>query len=251
MKLKHTLPLVAAGCFALGTAAFAQPAPGNNSADQTTNANDRASGRDTNGARDSMSRQPSGTVTDAARGTAADASNMNGNGADSTISQQLTAIQRTPEKAGDKLFVLEAATGNQWEIEFGRLVAERATNPKVKEAAQHIVSDHQAAQAKLADAAKELNVTLPTGLPSMKQQKLEIFRSLPVDKLEKTFVCDGRADHAKDIMVYQDEARDAENTKLKAYASEQLPKLHDHAQMIQTAGTAVGLPAPTDTARTE
>ena len=93
------LKLAAAACLALGTAAIAEPAPGAGPADQGTNATDRASGRDTNGGRDSVSRQPEGTLSDRAKGTMKDAAsgaaNMAQNaGTDMAIQQQLAAIAR-------------------------------------------------------------------------------------------------------------------------------------------------------------
>ena len=240
-----TYKLAAAACLALGTVAFAEPVTGDAPAQPTPNASDRASGRANNTANDASTRQPEGTVVDNNRDLTRDAASEN------SLNQQLAAIAKNPDQAGDKLFVLDAGLGNLWEIEYSRVVAERASNEKVKAAAQHIIKDHTAAQAKLAEAAQAVGVTLPNSLPAMKQQKLAIFRSMPVDKLENGYISNGRADHAKDVICYSDQARSAENPKVKAYAAETLPALRQHAQHLDEAAAAKGLPAAANTARTE
>lgn len=238
--MTKTIQLALAGCLAMSTAALAQQSSTTRPSNQGSIPADRASGRDPGGltgdtsARDRLPDAPTGGLT--------------GAGTEASMQQQLAAIARQPELAGDKLFVLEAAMGNQWEIEFSRMVAEKAQDPQVKQAAQQLVTDHTAAQQRLQQVAEKMNLSLPSSLPATKQQKLQVFSAMPADKLEKCFVISTKAAHAKDVTCYSDMAQAAQNADLKAYITETLPKLQQHAQHIQTAAAAKGLPGEMTTA---
>lgn len=155
--------------------------------------------------------------------------------------------------ASDKLFAMMAAAGNQWEIAFNNMVAERATTQEIKDHARMIAQDHQQAQQRLEAMAQKLDVTLPASLPPEKQAKLDVFRAMPVDKLETCWITEMRAGHAKDITSYADHTKTLQNEDLRTYASETLPKLRQHGSEVNriaatkglTDGAAPAGPAPT------
>ena len=66
----------------------------------------------------------------------------------------------------DQKFVEDAAKGNRAEVELGKMVASKATNPAVKQFAQMMVKDHTDALNQLQKLAQSKNITLPDGLPS-------------------------------------------------------------------------------------
>ena len=51
----------------------------------------------------------------------------------------------------DKKFVMDAAVGGMAEVELGKLAAEKATNPEVKQFGQRMVDDHTKANDELKD----------------------------------------------------------------------------------------------------
>jgi len=163
-------------------------------------------------------------------------------GTDTAVLTQLNNIaQSRDENAADKLFTLHAAIDNLWEISFSQLVLDKSQDPKVKEVAKHIINDHRQANQRLQPIAQQLNVDLPDQLSAMKQAELKIFNQMPTEELEKAYLCHQRAAHAKDVSEFADKQKDAKNAQVKAYAAETLPKLREHAGMVETAAVAKGL----------
>jgi len=165
-----------------------------------------------------------------------------GGDADRMITDQLRSFAQDPRTAPDKLFVLHAAMGNQEEIELSRQAVQKASNNEVKQAAQHILDDHQKAQQQLQQVAQQVGVQLPSSLPEDKQQMIRILTSLPADQFEKHYISAMQADHAKEIIKFRACSQLSQNDQVKQYAQQQLPALQSHYDMVQQAAVALGLP---------
>jgi putative membrane protein len=156
--------------------------------------------------------------------------------------EQLRKIAQNPEMAPDKLFALHAGMSNQWEIEFSNLVAEKAKDNQIKELARMVAQDHQAAQSKLASIAEKMDIRFSSQLPASKQAKLEVFRALPVDKLEACYLSNQKAGHLAAVSDYADHAAALQQPELKAYAAEVLPKIRAHTNEIIRLAASKGMP---------
>jgi len=168
-------------------------------------------------------------------------SGMSGSAGDMAIAKQLTDIRSNPSNASDRLFALHAGMGNLLEVRMSEMVARKAQDPQVKELAQMMMRDHAQANEKLQPIAKALNVDLPDQLPMMKQQELAIMEAMPSDKLEKAYLMQQKAIHAKDITSFADHANSLQDAQLKAYAQETLPKLRTHGQHLLQVAQAKGI----------
>jgi putative membrane protein len=158
------------------------------------------------------------------------------------ISDQLRSFAQDPRTACDKIFVLHAGMGHLMEIELAKQAVQKATNPEVKQAAQHILDDHQKALQQLRPVAQALNVQLPSSLSPEKQQMIQILTSLPTDQFEKHYILAMQADHAADLVKYRGVAQLSQNEQVKQYAQQQIPVLAQHAEQVQQAAVALGLP---------
>lgn len=161
--------------------------------------------------------------------------------ADSMVSQ-LRQFAQDPKTAPDKLFVLHAGCGNQFEIELSRQVAQKASNPTVKELAQQIMNDHQKAQQQLQEVAGAIGVQFPSEVPEEKQQIIQIMTSLPVDQMEKHYVAGMQADHAMNLIKYRAVAQMSQSDQVTRYVQQTLPALQQHNDHINQAARALGLP---------
>jgi predicted outer membrane protein len=176
-------------------------------------------------------------------GKAAQFDQQAGQQVDQQINQQLKQFAQDPNTACDKLFVLKAACGNQFEVQLGQQAQQKAQSQQVKDIAQKIVQDHQQALEKLQPIAQQLGVQLPQGLGEMKQTEIQILTSLPADQFEKQYICMMQANHAMVVTAFQGIAQLAKNEQVKQYAQDCLPKLQEHAQSIEQCAVALGLPA--------
>lgn len=154
-------------------------------------------------------------------------------GADQQVQAALRQIQQSPDQAPEKLFVLMAAMGNAWETEFSRLVEQRVQDNEIKQIAHTVLQDHQQAQQRLQEVARQLDLQLPQGLTSEKQQKLQIFQSMSPGQLQTCYIVDLKADHAKDISSFADHRQTLKNPQITQYIDETLPKLRQHGAHLR------------------
>jgi predicted outer membrane protein len=156
---------------------------------------------------------------------------------------QLRQFAQDPKTAADKMFVLHAGMGNQFEIELAKAVQQKAQNAQVKQLAQHIADDHQKANEQLQRVAQQLSVRIPQTLPDEKREMIQILTSLPVDEMEKHFTTAMQADHASELIKYRACAQMSQNQAIKEYAQQQLPALSQHYDQSQQTAVALGLPS--------
>jgi len=135
---------------------------------------------------------------------------------------------------GDRSFMMKAAQGGLAEVELGRIAAQKATDPQVKQFAQRMVDDHGKANDKLKQVASSKNVTLPTDMPSDAKREEAKLNKLSGAQFNKEYMKNMLADHKKDVSLFRSTAKSAKNADVKQFASETLPTIEEHLQMAQT-----------------
>ena len=154
---------------------------------------------------------------------------------------QLLQSANTP----DKLFIVAQAADNRAEIELAQLAQQKAENQQVKQVAQQIMQDHQKLGDQLKQVAQQENLQIPESmpLPPMKQQEKKVMESLSGQQFDQAYISGMKAAHAAAVSKYEDVSKTAQDGAVKQFASEALPSLQRHFQMINTAAQAVGLSA--------
>jgi putative membrane protein len=139
----------------------------------------------------------------------------------------------------DKAFVLEAAHGGVAEVELGRLAAEKASNPEVKQFGQRMVDDHSKASDELKGLASQKNVTLPTE-PDANEKALQARLSkLSGDAFDKAYIEAMVADHNKDVAAFTRASKSAKDADLKEWAGKTLPTLQEHQKLAKELSAKV------------
>jgi putative membrane protein len=129
-------------------------------------------------------------------------------------------------------WVKHAYSGNQFEVQLGQLVNDKAQDPQIKRIAQRLVDDHRQANEQLKQVAQQMNVQISEELTPVHQAKLQHYQQKQGNQLELGFLFDQIGHHTKDVLEYQFVAQNAQNPQLKQYAAQCVPKLRDHAQML-------------------
>jgi putative membrane protein len=138
-------------------------------------------------------------------------------------------------------FVKEASAGNQSEIALAQLAQSKAQNPEVKNLAEMIQKDHQQAQEKLQTIAQAHNVTLDT-TPSWTQRRAQSkLEKLSGAEFDQQYAKDMLEDHAADIKKFEKASQNIEDSDVKQYAQEILPKLQAHLQHTAAAAKSAGV----------
>lgn len=175
----------------------------------------------------------------AAAGNAANAQQV-----DQQVNQQLQKIQQAKDNlAGDRLFVLNTALGNQFEVSVAQIAQQKSQDQHVKQIAQQLIQDHTQASQQLSQVAQKLQLELPQGLTQMKQQELQIIGGMDSKMFDQAFISMMDEHHAKDVTCFRNKTATAQSPEVKQFAAQTLPKLQQHWQMIKQSATALGLPA--------
>lgn len=163
---------------------------------------------------------------------------LSASAADTTITTSTDNAKLSSKGAS---FVKEASAGNQSEIALAQLAQTKAQNPEIKTLAEMLQKDHQQAQEKLQTIAQAHGVALdnsPTWTQKRAQGKLE---KLSGAEFDQQYAKDMLEDHAADIKKFEKASQNVEDTDVKQYATEILPKLQAHLQHTVAAAKSVGV----------
>ena len=134
---------------------------------------------------------------------------------------------------GDLAFMNDAGPGGVAEVELGRLAVERGASAEIKQFAQQMIEDHSKAGEKLKKLAQQKKVTLPPEiLPQAKQTK-EKLAKLSGSEFDQAYVKAMVEMHVKDVTAFEAVAKTGTDADVKAFATETLPTLKHHLQMIR------------------
>jgi putative membrane protein len=135
--------------------------------------------------------------------------------------------------SADSKFAMTAAHGGQAEVDFGKLAAEKASDPAVKAFGQQMVEDHGKANDKLMSVAQSENMTLPSDMNMKQKAMYEKLKMLSGTSFDKAYVSDMLKDHQEDIKEFTKEANSGADPKIKEFASNTLPVIQGHLDKIK------------------
>lgn len=138
-------------------------------------------------------------------------------------------------------FIKEASEGNQGEIALAQLAQEKSQNPEIKQLAQMVQSDHQQSQEKLQTIAQEHGVTLSQGLTWSQKRAEGKLEKLSGTDFDQQFAKDMLEGHVNNLNKFQKASQTVQETDVKQFAQDTIPKLQEHLHMAETAAKAVGV----------
>jgi putative membrane protein len=150
------------------------------------------------------------------------------------------AGQMTDRATSDQKFVTKAAEGGMAEVELGKLAADKATNPEVKQFAQRMVDDHGKANDELKSIASKKNITLPTDLDAKDKALRDRLSKLSGAAFDRAYMQAMVKDHRTDVNEFRTESKSGRDGDVKAWAAKTLPTLEQHLKLAQDDNRAVG-----------
>jgi putative membrane protein len=136
--------------------------------------------------------------------------------------------------AQDRSFVTTAAAAGMSEVQEGQL-AESKGGPKTKAVGTRMVSDHTMANNKLMAIASAEGISLPSQLTGDQAAQLSELQGMSGTSFDVTYLKDQHTAHIKAIKLFENESLSGTDPKLKIFATDTLPKLKMHLQMIEAA----------------
>jgi putative membrane protein len=135
--------------------------------------------------------------------------------------------------SSEKEFMTNAARGSMLEVQMGRLAADKATSPEVKQFGERMVTDHGQLGQKLQQLASNLNLTPEQQLSPEQQNAVSRLQNLSGKAFDREYMKAMVADHVKDISEFQRIANQASNADIRQFASEALPMLQEHLKLAR------------------
>jgi putative membrane protein len=138
----------------------------------------------------------------------------------------------------DKTFIHEAGAGNLAEAELGKLAEQKAAAPAVKEFGRWMATDHSFANKWLAAILREEHETLQPTLTAEQTQLKQKLEGLSGAQFDQQYVEHMLQDHEKTVPVFEREAKEGHNPRIKTYAQDLTPVLEQHlAEVRELAGS--------------
>jgi putative membrane protein len=135
---------------------------------------------------------------------------------------------------GERNFVQDQIADGTREVELGKLAAERASSPEVKEFGQMMVEDHTKAGNELKELASRANVDLESGdAREDANDAVEKLSDLKGPEFDREYIDLMVKDHQDALDALQDQAQNADHAGVKQWASATLPRIKSHLEHAQ------------------
>jgi putative membrane protein len=128
----------------------------------------------------------------------------------------------------DKSFVEDAIKHGREEVAISQVAAERATNPKVKEYAQMIVSDHTGVNGELTTLAAAKGVSVSAKEVDVDKWNKKNAKSFDEDYIDKMI-----SGHKDALDLFEKEAKKGTDPELTALAAKTVSALQTHLAKAQ------------------
>ena len=142
----------------------------------------------------------------------------------------------------DKLFLLRTAEQSIYELLLTKTAEHNAQSDKVKELAIGLHKDEQQLTRQVQKLIQQQGLQMPQGISPLLQQELKVLQAQQGEQFDMAFISALKASHAQEISKFADMAKVAKDDSVKQFASEALPTLQQHAQLIRDSALAIGLP---------
>jgi putative membrane protein len=127
-------------------------------------------------------------------------------------------------------FVQKAAMSGMYEVEAGKVAAEKGQSDAVKEFGQHMVEAHSQTAQKLKGIvqAENIKVDLPTELDSTHKQLIDELNAASAADFDKTYRKQQVKAHKQAVDLFDSYSKKGDNAAVKQFAAKTLPVIEEH-----------------------
>jgi len=132
----------------------------------------------------------------------------------------------------DRTFVMQAGQLSMMEVELGRLAVQRGSSAGVKQYGQEMVEDHTRANEELMQLAMQKKVELPTEMSTQNTAMIDRLSGLSGTSFDTAYKQAMIDSHNQAIALFQAQSQQGQDPQLKAWATQKLPNLQAHLEMV-------------------
>jgi putative membrane protein len=142
--------------------------------------------------------------------------------------------------AEEQQFVKKAAAGGLAEVKLSELANDRASDPKVKDFAKQMVTDHTQANDELKPIAESNKIPVPTKLTGKHEVAYKHLEKLSGAKFDAAYIQIMVGDHDKTVSAFEEASSTVKDPSLKAFVDKTLPVLRQHKEHIHEIAASQG-----------
>lgn len=166
-------------------------------------------------------------VGDTAEGVAGAAGDLAADASDAVVGA--AGVAETPAE-----FVDRAAVSGLYEVEAAQLAQTKSRTQAVKDLAQVLIRDHQAANERLQSIAQSAGLTVPTALDQRHRGLIENLQEADAEEFDERFLDQQTQAHQDAITLFRGFAeRGTASPALQQFASQTAPTLESHLAMTR------------------
>ncbi len=127
---------------------------------------------------------------------------------------------------------MQAGQIGMMEVQLGKLAVERGSSASVKQYGQEMVEEHTQANEELMQLAMQKEVKLPTEMSTQNKALMERLSGLSGTSFDRAYKQAMIDSHNQAIALFQAQSQQGQDPELKAWATQKLPNLQAHLQMV-------------------
>jgi putative membrane protein len=132
-------------------------------------------------------------------------------------------------------FIQKAGSGGMFAVLSSDLALKKATDPKVKEFARRMATEHRAANDKLVSTVRSAQLPPPpTGLAPAHQDIMDKLSTAWGREFDGAYLDAQVQAHKDAVELFSSYVNEGDNAALRSFAQQTLPTLEDHFQHVQT-----------------
>jgi putative membrane protein len=144
-----------------------------------------------------------------------------------------SAMNSAPASEEDAKWAVDVANSGMTEIELSKVAQTKASDPRLKDFADMMVTDHTAAADKLKQLAAAKSITLPDKLSDASQKKLDDLNKKTGKDFDKAYTNDMLDGHKDAVDAFDKGSKNLQDADLKNFASTTLPTIQMHQDSIK------------------
>jgi putative membrane protein len=133
----------------------------------------------------------------------------------------------------DQQYFRDIAQANMAEVQAGKVAQQQASNPQVKEFAEHMVQDHGRMIQEQEQMAGAKGVQMPKQPKKEQQAALDKLKKAEGAQFDKAYMSQMVKDHEKALKTVQQAAKNAKDPQVKQMAQKAEPDIEKHLQMAK------------------
>jgi putative membrane protein len=139
-----------------------------------------------------------------------------------------------------KGFVTAAAMSDMYEVEAGKIAAQRSRNDAIKSFAQEMVKAHGKTTSEIKSILlqEKINVAPPAQLDSRRQRMIDNLKGAKDEDFDGRYLNQQSDAHREALVLTRGYAKDGDNAALKGFAAKTTPIVQSHLNMVEALDKA-------------